>query len=206
MLQQQAYERIKAKIIACEYAPGTLLNTLDLQARFGFSRTPIREALGRLEQEHLIRVIPKKGFIVCAFSLDTITHVFETRLVLEPYLVATYGDRVDAAALRNLRAVFSEELTLDKERFFAKDMELHALIRAACPNVYLTQPLDRISDQTRRLRKISEQQHDRIRESCAEHHALIDAMLTKNFELAAELMRRHLQASRQVAFSLPGLP
>lgn len=202
-LQQQAYEVIKERIITCSYTPGTLLNTLDLQTCYGISRTPIREALGRLEQEHLVRVVPKKGFMVCAFSLDTIKALFETRLLIEPHIVAVYGQNIDEAQLKRLRAIFCESLDKDKERFFLYDIELHALIGASCPNMYLRQALSRIADQTRRLRIVSEQTYDRIPASCEEHVAIIDAILAGKGAEAAAVMRTHLNASLQVAFALP---
>jgi len=202
-LQQRAYEDIKERIITCAYPPGMLLNTVDLQEKSGISRTPIREALGRLEQEHLVRVVPKKGFMVCAFSLNTIKTLFETRLLIEPYIVSEYGQSIDRTALERFRRVFLEDLQWNKERFFQQDIALHTLIGESCPNIYLRQALACIADQTRRLRIVSEHQHDRIPASCEEHVELIDAVLAGDGVGAARVMRQHLTASMHVAFAMP---
>ena len=65
-LKQMAYNSIKEKILNCQYMPNSFLNEDLLCEEFGVSRTPIRDALSRLEQEHLITIMPKKGFFVAS--------------------------------------------------------------------------------------------------------------------------------------------
>lgn len=203
-LQDRAYEIIKERIMSCEYKPGTFLNTVALQGQLGFSRTPIREAIGRLEQESLVRVIPKKGIAVCDLDVSTVKAIYETRVLLEPYIVHAYGDKLDRKELQACRRRFNwQEITPEtKEHFYRYDDEFHAFIRTACPNVYLAQSLDRIADQNRRVRVLSGNVVRRLEQSCGEHIAIIDALLENNPHKAAEAMVAHLEHSRQTAFSL----
>ena len=72
-LKTLAYNTIKQKIVTCEYAPGTFLNEEILTDELKISRTPIRDALSRLEQEGLIEIKPKKGITVTALSIKDAT-------------------------------------------------------------------------------------------------------------------------------------
>ena len=93
-LKQQAYDEIKRKIVTCEYAPNTLLNEELLREELHVSRTPIRDALSRLEQKGLITILPKKGIMVSSLSINDINMVFEVRMMYEPYALLHYGSRI----------------------------------------------------------------------------------------------------------------
>jgi len=203
-LQEQAYEIIKERLVNCEYEPGSFLNTLALQEQLGFSRTPIREALGRLEKENLVTVVPKKGILVCGIDMNMLNTIYETRMLLEPYIVRTYGGRVAPEALARMRERFSvTPIAPDmKQHFYEYDGEFHSLLNAACPNVYLVQALSQIYTQNRRVRVLSGNVVYRLKDSSLEHIEIIDALLEGDTEKAAKAMEEHLATSKLTAFSL----
>ena len=85
-LKLQAYQYLKTKILNCEYRPNEFLNEQKLCAEMGnISRTPMRDALGRLEQEGLITILPKKGLMVSGITEEDVHSMFEMRLLVEPY-------------------------------------------------------------------------------------------------------------------------
>ena len=86
-LKYSTYEFIKNKIICCEYEPGTFLNEEILCEETGVSRTPVRDALGRLEQEGLVKILPKKGVMISNLSINDMNMTYEFRLLLEPYIL-----------------------------------------------------------------------------------------------------------------------
>ena len=94
-LKQQAYNAIKAKILNCEYAPNTFINEELLREEVSASRTPVRDAISRLEQEGLVKILPKKGIMVSDLSLSQINMIYETRMMLEPYAILHYGNRIE---------------------------------------------------------------------------------------------------------------
>ena len=101
-LKLQAYQYLKTKILNCEYRPNEFLNEQKLCAEMGnISRTPMRDALGRLEQEGLITILPKKGLMVSGITEEDVHSMFEMRLLVEPYALRTYGDRIPREALEN---------------------------------------------------------------------------------------------------------
>ena len=78
-LKQFAYERIKEKIIRCEYKPNDILSETIIMETIDASRTPIREALNMLVQEGLIQIIPKKGIVILPITMKEIAMTFEAR-------------------------------------------------------------------------------------------------------------------------------
>ena len=97
-LKLQAYQYLKTKILNCEYRPNEFLNEQKLCAEMGnISRTPMRDALGRLEQEGLITILPKKGLMVSGITEEDVHSMFEMRLLVEPYALRTYGSEHPAA-------------------------------------------------------------------------------------------------------------
>ena len=85
-LKLQAYQYLKTRILNCEYRPNEFLNEQKLCAEMGnISRTPMRDALGRLEQEGLITILPKKGLMVSGITEEDVHSMFEMRLLVEPY-------------------------------------------------------------------------------------------------------------------------
>lgn len=207
-LQRTAYEIIKTRIINCEYKPGKFLNTLELQDALGFSRTPIREALGRLEQEKLVKFHHKKGFAVSDISLDIINTIYETRMLIEPHIVANYASMVDKLELERMRKIFTEGLqnpTSDEERYMRHDDEFHILLRSACPNPYLLQVLENIASQSLRVRRVAGYQGLKLKKLCEEHLAITSAILDDDLQLAGKIMYNHLTKARKYAFSAPGL-
>lgn len=105
-LKTLAYNTIKQKIVTCEYAPGTFLNEEILTDELKISRTPIRDALSRLEQEGLIEIKPKKGITVTALSIKDVNMIFEIRKLYEPYILKNYGSFLDEDKLNEFYHIF----------------------------------------------------------------------------------------------------
>ena len=106
-LKTLAYNTIKQKIVTCEYAPGTFLNEEILTDELKISRTPIRDALSRLEQEGLIEIKPKKGITVTALSIKDVNMIFEIRKLYEPYILKNYGSFLDEDKLNEFYPVLT---------------------------------------------------------------------------------------------------
>ncbi|MGH0053277.1 MAG: GntR family transcriptional regulator, partial [Sphaerochaetaceae bacterium] len=83
-LKYEFYRQIKEKIISCEYMPGTILTEGLLSEEYKNSRTPIREAIGLLESEGFVKVLPKKGIFVSDILLSDVFQIFQVRVEIEP--------------------------------------------------------------------------------------------------------------------------
>ena len=198
-MQSQAYEFIKRKITMCEYAPNELLSEAVLQSELGFSRTPVREAIGRLEQEGLLKVFPKRGIVVSGFTISDISMIFEVRRLVEPYTLRNYGNRLDMDKIAEFSKIFHEHVNAEEYTgFYELDDQFHSTLVSVLPNEYLCDLYSRIQTQIIRLRVMSGQMiESRLQRTMAEHADIADACLEHNWERASRAMVQHLQFSEE---------
>jgi len=201
-IQNQAYEYIKKKIMMCEYAPNQLLSESVLQEELGCSRTPIREAIRRLEQEGLATVLPKRGIIVSGFSVQNINAIFEVRMLVEPYALLNYGESLDEEEIRRFLGLFQQYQDKKPQMdFYQLDDGFHKFLISCLNNEYLHDLYARIQTQNVRLRVMSGQLiESRINRTMTEHEEIAQMCLRKDWEQAAEKMKRHLECSRASYF------
>uniref|UniRef100_UPI0006D1C9D5 GntR family transcriptional regulator n=1 Tax=Mediterraneibacter glycyrrhizinilyticus TaxID=342942 RepID=UPI0006D1C9D5 len=198
-LKQQAYNIIKKKIITCEYPPNFLLNEEKLKDEIGASRTPIRDALSRLEQENLVRILPKKGIMVASLSIREINAIYEARMLVEPYAIEHYANKVEKERLEYFRK-FRDGKEI-QERIYDVDDKLHIEFINAMDNEYFQAMYERIYYQNCRLRILSGVKSEkRIEETLQEHLKIINACLEEQWQDAAEAMREHLVCSKRASF------
>ena len=200
-MQSKAYDFIKRKITMCEYAPNQLLSEAVLQEELGFSRTPVREAIGRLEQEGLLKVFPKRGIVVSGFTISDISKIFEVRRLVEPYALRNYGSRLDLTEVARFSEIFHAHMQSNEcgsREFYQLDDQFHSLLVSVLENEYLRDLYSRIQTQNIRLRVMSGQFiESRLQRTMSEHAEIAGACLEKNWERAAIAMAKHLQYSEE---------
>lgn len=204
-LKQQAYTTIKNKILTCEYMPNSFLNEDLLCEELQVSRTPVRDALGRLEQENLIKIVPKKGFFVTPLSIGEINMAFEARLLIEPYIISNYCNHLTSEVLdklyANIRRSREYISSNNHNEVFKLDDEFHNEIIKQCNNHYLLQTLNTVHNQNSRLRIISGRYGDnRLNETIDEHAKILDCLAKRDVAGAAKAMEHHLLTAKSSAF------
>lgn len=203
-LREKAYRIIKQRIISCQLSPGSALNERELVEEIGVSRTPIREALNRLEKETLVTIIPGRGSFVSSITVKEINDIYQLREIIEPYVTDLVAPSFPEERLAAYRDAF---LALDQDDYdgLARlDSEFHSLIMDAAENDRINQVMANMYAQNQRIRFRLTRQPARLQETVDEHMAVIEAMLTRDPLKAQEAMREHLIRSRQAAFKLPG--
>jgi DNA-binding GntR family transcriptional regulator len=202
-LKLQAYNTIKERIILCEYPPNSLLNEERLREELKISRTPIRDALSRLEQESLIQILPKRGIMVKSISPEDVEQVFEMRMLIEPYALKKYGHTMDRAVLSELEAFFSQKpKDNNSDVIFKRDDEFHHLIVDASKNTFLIDAYRSVYIQNVRLRIINGNfGNDRLTKSQKEHLEITKWCLKGKWDKAADLMNEHLMISREISYN-----
>lgn len=201
-LKDTTYLFIKNKILDCSYAPNSFINEAEVMKEIDVSRTPVREAFSKLEQEGFIEVIPKKGVLVKALTISIINQTFESRQLLEPFIIENYMKYVDRKELRSIMEDSRAMLHAPEnhEDFCEMDDHLHRVITAACPNVFFIDMLKHIFDQNQRIRKLNGPDiWERHLVAAQEHIEIITAILHEEYTHAAELMRKHLDYSKSTA-------
>ncbi len=205
-LKLQAYQYLKDKILSCAYAPGERLNEQKLCEEMGnISRTPMRDAIGRLEQEGLIIILPKKGLMVAEVKAEDIQHIYEVRLLVEPYTLRRYGALLSRAALEECRAhLLSQEGEVSRAALCEADDAFHALFISVLENPYLRDTYANIAALNSRIRVLSDRRAAyRTEETLQEHLAVLDACIIGDYQAAADAMELHLEKGRQAAFEVP---
>lgn len=206
-LRMQAYTTIKNKIINCEYRPGSMINEERLIAELKLTRTPIRDALGRLEQEGLLTIKPKKGILITPLHLEEVTFLLEARMLYELYAIREYGRFIHEADLlacyQELKATVGHPA---KESSNPLDARLHSLIIDAVPNTYIRSHHMMVDDQIRRLRIrlriLTGVTQQRLVQSQQEHLNILSACLKKDWEEAEQALRIHLKHSNDSVIEL----
>lgn len=204
-LKVKAYNIIKNNIVECIYIPGTMINEEQLKNELNISRTPIRDALSRLEQEGLINIKAKKGILINPITIEEINKIFEVRLLVEPYAIQKYGYKIEAAELLNYLNYYHGEKNqyLTKEKVIELDDRFHDSIINCIPNNYLTNFYNIIKAQNKRLRILSGTEYtNRIELGQIEHVKIIESLLKEDWDMASDFLIEHLKESKSSAFKL----
>jgi DNA-binding GntR family transcriptional regulator len=205
-LKESAYKSIKEKIIRGELKPGDTILEDELQDELGVSRTPIREALIRLQSENFVVIYPRKGIFVSILTPKTIREIYEVRELVEPQLLRKIFHSIDRKWLADMKVRFSEDLShLSKEEkknhFVELDEEFHNYFLNLSENNYLVEMLNRVYDQIHRMRIHTFYAELRSEMTREEHIRIIDAILDNDIERAVNRMYEHIILSREVSIN-----
>jgi DNA-binding GntR family transcriptional regulator len=192
LLRDNVYESLRSDILTCRLAPGDDMREQELAERYAVSRQPVREALLRLEREHLVTVQPRQGYRVNPISLSDARDILQFRLVLEPACVA---EAIDSASDSVLKAL--DEFRLfsgDHEAFITYNRAFHTALAHASGNRRMAASLCDLIGQADRLVRVSlanVKGHDPAR-LVAEHVALIEAMQRRDGRTASRIIKAHV--------------
>ena len=195
-LSQKAYERIKHKIIYLELEPGAVIDELALQKELNLGRTPIREALKRLEVEQLVAIIPRRGMFVSEISITDLYQIFELRVELETLAVRLAVHRGTETHWQQMEKVLNSQPwpALSNIDLIEIDDACHRIIFEAAGNRFLTQTLNTYYTLSLRLWFFFLAKVGNMQAAIQEHQQIFVAMRNGQAEEAVRLMKEHLQA------------
>ncbi len=199
-LADQVFERLENDIITGVYARGEVLTELRLVEQLGVSRTPIREALRRLEQERLIEDTGK-GSLVLGITLQDLEDIMNIRLRVEPLAAYYAAANISAEGIENLRQIselqdfyFAKE---DVDRLRQMDDRFHEAIYELSGRTVLKDTLRPLHRKTQRYRKSSIASKERQAASVREHKALLEAICAKDAQAAENMAREHILHAKE---------
>ena len=197
-----AYEQIKHKIITGTLKPMIDINEEALQKELNFSRTPIREALLKLQVNGYIVVFPNKGTFVTPVSRELIDEIYDMRLLNEPYICKRACHFIPKDLLLMLKSQLSDVRERDlnnKDYFISLDSDLHLQLLKFCNNSFLISAMQNVYDHNERIRYFAS---DPIEDhSIDEHIAIIDAILNKDDAAIDKAVIAHITASKQISIN-----
>lgn len=192
----RVYRHVKQGVLDRRYEGGVLLTEGELAEAVGVSRTPVREALLRLETEGLLKLYPKKGALVLPVSAQEIADVIETRLLVEEFTVRR-AVPAPPALLERLAELVEEQrrhaAAGDLPALMAADRGFHAEIVRHAGNQILSRLYDQLRDRQLRMGVALLHAHpDRVELTLAEHTEILDALRAGDADTAAAAVRGHV--------------
>lgn len=201
-LHDQVADRLRALISAGEMEPGARLNEAELSARFGISRTPLREAIKILATEGLLELLPNRGARVAALSPEEVDQTIEVIAGLE----ATAGDlacrRIDDAAVAAIAEATARMAAAhaagDDETYFAINRGIHELIVDAAGNRVLSALYAGLSGRVQALRYRARKSDAQWERAMEDHRRMVELLRARDAEGLRDLMREHVRSKRDV--------
>jgi len=195
-LKNWAYETIKKWILNFDLESGKQVHIESIAAKLGTSRTPIREALVKLESEGLVTAIPRVGFFVTGVTAQDLNKLLELRELLEGYAAeksVPFFNEEDIKLLVKLQKQAVESVEQGNfTKFLEIEVAIHSSIIEHSQNSYLLRIIDSLKDLTYRERLLSVRSIENVRESLNEHKEIIEALRLRNGKLAGQSMRKHI--------------
>lgn len=200
-LRDEAYQRIRQRIISLEMPPGATIDETELQETLGLGRTPIREALLRLSQEHLVVIVPRRGMFVSDVSLIDLRQLFEVRLVMETMAVQLAVERGTDEQWQEMERILNDlpepGTPGENEIMLQIDEQCHHLIYQACGNRFLASTLSPLFAQSVRLWYLLLNEIRSVRPAIVEHIALLEALKDGDEARAVQFIQQHIDGFQE---------
>jgi len=203
-LRGQTYKMLKSMIITREILPGKKISEETLAQVFGVSRTPIREALFKLENEGIVKIIPRRGAFVIQQSKENIIEILQIREVLEGLVVRLATPLLEESDIRDLRSCLDKLRGIpEQERhvieYTDSELEFHDLLLRKCPNQMLTQMMGLVNARLQIIRLRTVVLPGRAQKSLDEHAGILERIEKGEAADAELLMRKHVVSVRNMA-------
>jgi len=205
-LSAVAHKAMMGMLLSGELAPNELVTERQIALKLGISRTPLREAVRRLEGERYLERQRNGALVVRPLPIEEYMHILNVRRLVEGEAARLAAGRVPRAELEQIKNRINEALKLPEDaitpEFAESDRDLHALIAQFCGNPVLRQIIDDVRTRTSMFRFGRLPSRRKI--VCAEHLAIIDALMAGDAKLAQESMQEHVDQVRLMILSRLG--
>ena len=141
-LKSTAYDYILSRIIRCDYMPKTYIDAAQISRELGISRTPVRDAISRLESEGLVTVTPRHGIMVSEIPANEVDNISKARKLLEPYAVSVACKSADKVVMEDFRSRFLS--VGSKEEQIQVEYDFNIYLMSLTQNDYMIQTMERV--------------------------------------------------------------
>lgn len=199
--QQRAYEFVRSSILDLTYKPGEYLSDSQIASELKISRTPVREAFRRLENEGFLINEARRGWRVYTLSLNDIHDIFDLKVAIEGMLARKAAGCGDESLRNELQRAMDEMKAAaergDSDAWFQADRELHDILYQMADNDRAQTVVNTLNAQWHRVRVGFSAMEGRIQRSVPEHQAFVASVLAGDGDEAEAQMRRHLNQVRE---------
>ena len=201
-LREIVYEELKMQILKGKITPGTRMMEVEMAEQMGVSRTPIREAIRKLEKEGLVTIEPRKGAYASQLSQKDMTEIIEVREYLEglaAYYAAKRATEEQKEALKRVCLRYDDAVEAKNSQEMIKfDTEFHHLIVEAAENKILVHLVEQLQELVLRFRYLYYDTFKRGEKMPAEHHAILDSILAGDADKAQESAFIHIERLKEI--------
>jgi len=200
-LRELVSEALREAITSGVLKPGERLMEIQMAEELGVSRTPVREAIRRLEMEGFLVMVPRRGTYVADLSIKDINEVFEIRTALDVLAAGLAAERITEEELEQMERLLVEiGEYIDKgeaDKIVVADGEFHDVLYRASRNDRLVGIISNLREQFTRFRSISMAYPGRVKNTLEEHRRLVEAIAQRDPDLAQQYAREHMENAEQ---------
>jgi DNA-binding GntR family transcriptional regulator len=201
-LRELVLDAIRSAIMSGILQPRERLMEIQMADELGVSRTPIREALRKLELEGFIVMVPRKGAYVADLSFKDIADVFEIRAALEGLAAGLAAERITEEELEVMERLLVEKQEAitnnDIGKLVEVDTKFHEMLYKASRNERLSSIISNLREQIQRFRLTSLSFPGRMKESLEEHKKIVEAIQSRDIQIARHLAQEHIENAEHV--------
>lgn len=202
----QIYEDLRQMIMDFDLFPGTRITETEIAENFKVSRTPVREALQRLELEGLVSIMPKQGCFVRSVDIQTISEYYDVRVALEGAAVELACQHMSDEAIDQLVDKWNPKKSSmefdDPEQIREVEESFHVAIAEGSGNPVLADYIKDVNDHIRIIRRLGFPDEKSIRETYEEHYSLCKLLKKRDAVKAKQMMIEHIRKSQGIARSV----
>ena len=199
-LADQIFERLESDILTGVYPRGSVLTEISLSEDLGVSRTPIREAIRRLEQEHLVESTPK-GMLVLSITQTDAMIIYDIRSLAEGLAARACAQHITEAQIKEMKELLDlQEFYIhkgDSEKVKNIDSQFHQMIYQCAGSPIYADTLTPLHNKTQKFRKATMTKTSSAEISFAEHSAIYEAIAARDADAAEKAMKAHVESARE---------
>lgn len=200
--KQEVYRLLKADIVTGVFDMGEKLNENQLARRYGLGKTPVREALGMLQQERLVEALPRVGYLTSRVTIQEVDDLFELRKIVEGAAAEKAAANATEEDLQFLEQIHSDFRAGDRESyltFLEENREFHCTMASASGNRSLAEVVARLHERVQRLVILRLDLSANVEELVGEHYRILAALRERNPTKARAHMEADIAGTHQVA-------
>lgn len=200
-ISNQVYQAIKNKIMTMQLEMGESLQEESLAKEYNVSRTPVRDALKKLESDGLVTIMPYKGCIVREVTESDINEIYTIRMALEGISAKNAAEIISEANIAELENAWKSSVEAYEKGDFSQSSEygdvIHNIIFHIGGGKRIIQIIDNLRAQTQQLGNMAVKLPGRLEASNRQHKLIVDAIKNRDGDLASEYMKEHIASTKE---------
>jgi DNA-binding GntR family transcriptional regulator len=205
-LTERTYQVLRRDILTCALEPGSEISEADIADRLSISKTPVREALGRLRVEGFVKTFPRRGYQIVPLTIADMDELFDVRTIVEGGCGEMASERITADELDRLAeladASYDRATSANLDKFISANRDFHMAIANAAGNRRLQELVFKLLDELERFFYIGARKRDLNTEVHSDHHRIVEVLRERDPEAARQIMMEHNEATRRGLFDV----